>query len=190
MVEGSDHWEAETVLKAERWRAEAFQLWSGEDSWESLGQQDIKPVHPKGSQPWISIGGTDAEAEAPILWPPDGKSQLIGNNPDAGKDWGREEKGLTEDEMVGWHHWLSGREFEQTPGDSEGPGSLVGYSSWGRKESDTTECGLFSLLSFRLIFLLFFIISFVLLIIIFNWLFWSLCYISLIFHSHSLLLYT
>ena len=79
--------------------------------------KEITPVTPKGNQPWIFIGKIDAEAEAPILWPPDGKSQLTGKDPDAGKDWGQEEKGTTEDEMVGWHHQLSGQELEQTPGD-------------------------------------------------------------------------
>ena len=97
------------------------------------------PVSPKGNQPWIFSGRTDAEAEAPILWPPDAKNQLIGKDPDAGKDWRQEEKGTTEDEMVGWHHWLNGHEFEQTPGDSEGPGSLVCCCLWGLRESDTTE---------------------------------------------------
>ena len=87
--------------------------------------KEIKPVHPKGNQPWIFIGRTDTEAEAPILWPPDGKSWLIGKDPDAGKDWGQEKKGPTEDEMVGWHHHLSGHEFEQALGDGEGQGNLV-----------------------------------------------------------------
>ena len=90
----------------------------------------IKPVNPKGNQIWIFIGRTDAEAETPILWPPDAKSQLIGKDPDAGKDWGQEVKRVTEDEMAGWHHWLNGHEFEQTPGDSEGQGSLVCCSPW------------------------------------------------------------
>ena len=86
--------------------------------------EEIKPVNPKGNQPQIFIGRTDPEAEAPILWPHDAKSWLIGKDPDAGKDWGQEAKGITEDEMVGWHHWINGCEFEQTPGDSEGQGSL------------------------------------------------------------------
>ena len=84
-----------------------------------LDSKDIKPVNPKGNQPWILIGRTDAEAETPILWPPDPKTQLIGKDPDAGKDWGLVKKGVTEDEMVGWHHWFNGHEFEQTPGGSE-----------------------------------------------------------------------
>ena len=102
-----------------------------------LGCKEIQPVHPKGNQSWIFIGRTDAEAEAPILWPPDAKSWLIGKDPDAGKDWGQE-KGAAEDEMVGWHHRLNGHEFEQTSVDGEGQRSLVCCSSWGRKESDTT----------------------------------------------------
>ena len=86
----------------------------------SLDSKEIKPTNPKGNKPWIFIRRTDAEAEAPILWPHDAKSQLIRKDPDAGKDWGQKEKGVTEDEMVGWHHWLSGHGFEQTPGDIEG----------------------------------------------------------------------
>ena len=81
--------------------------------------KEIKPVNPKGNQPWIFFGRTDAEAEAPVLWPPDAKSRLMEKDPDAGKDWGQEEKGTTEDEMVGWHHRLNGHEFEQASGDSE-----------------------------------------------------------------------
>ena len=104
-----------------------------------MDSKEIKPVHPKGNQPWIFIGKTDTEAEAPILWPPDVKSWLIGKDPHAGKDWGQEEKGTTEDKMIGWHHRLNGHEFEQTLGDSEGQGSLTCCSLWGRKELDTTE---------------------------------------------------
>ena len=104
-----------------------------------LDCQDIKPVHPKGNQSWIFIGRTDAEAEAPILWPLNMKSQLTGKVPDAGKDWRREEKGTTEDETVGWHHRLNGYEFEQALGDGEGQGSLACCRPWGCKESDTTE---------------------------------------------------
>ena len=101
-----------------------------------LGIKEIKTVSPKENQSWIFIGRTDAEAEAPILWPPDVKSWLTGKDTDAGKDWGQEKKGVTEGEMVGRHYWLNGHEFEQTPGDGEGQGSLVCYSPWGRKESD------------------------------------------------------
>ena len=84
----------------------------GEDSWESLGLQEIQPVHPKGDQSWVFIGRTDVEVETPILWPPDVKSWPIGQDPDAGKDWRQEDKGTTEDEMVGWHHWLNWHESE------------------------------------------------------------------------------
>ena len=104
-----------------------------------LGYKEIKPVNPKGNQSWIFIGRTDAEAEAPVLWPPDVKSWLIGKDPDAGKDWRQEEKGTTEDEMVGWHHWLDGHEFEQALGVGDGWGSLTCCNPWGHKESDTTE---------------------------------------------------
>ena len=98
---------------------------------------EIKLVNPKGNQPWIFIGRTDAEA--PILWPPDVKSWLIGKDPDSGKDWRQDEMGTTEDKMAGWYHRLDEYEFEQTLGDSEGQGSLVCCSPWGHKESDTTE---------------------------------------------------
>ena len=104
---------------------------------DPLDHKEIKPVNLKGNQSWIFIGRTDAEAEAPILWPPDAK-RLIGKDPDAGKDWRQEEKGLTEDEMVGWHHRFNGHESEQTPGDDEGQGSLECCSPWGWKELDTT----------------------------------------------------
>ena len=96
-------------------------------------------AHPKGNQTWIFIGRTDAEAETPILWPPDVKNWLIGKDPDAGKDWRQEEKGITEDEMVGWHHQLNGHEFEQALGVGDGQGSLACCSPWGRKESDMIE---------------------------------------------------
>ena len=103
-----------------------------------LDCKDINPVNSKGNQSWIFIGRTDAEAEAPILRPPDAKSQLIRKDPDSGKDW-RQEKGKTEDKMVGWHHWFDGHEFEEAPGDGEGQGNLVYFNPWGHKESDTTE---------------------------------------------------
>ena len=103
-----------------------------------LGCKEIQPVNLKGNQSWIFIRMIDAEVEAPRLWPPDVKSWLTGKDPDAGKDWGQEEKGMTEDEMVGWHHQLNGHEFEQTPGDGEGQGNLVCCSPWGHKELDTT----------------------------------------------------
>ena len=100
---------------------------------------NIKPVNPKGNQSWIFIGRTDAEVEAPKLWPPDAKSWLIWKDPDAGKDWRHEEKGTTEDKMDGWHHWLNAHEFEQALGDGEGQESLACCSPWACKESDTTE---------------------------------------------------
>ena len=103
----------------------------GEDSWESLDCKEIKPVNPKGNQSWIFIGRTNAEAEAPILWPPDVKNWLIGKYPDSGKDWRREEKETTEDEMVGWHHQLDEHEFEQALGVGNGPGSLMYCWSMG-----------------------------------------------------------
>ena len=104
-----------------------------------LDSKEIKPVNPKGNQAWLLIQRTDAEADAPILWPPDVKNQLIGKEPDAGKDWRQEEKGLIEDEMVGWHHQFNGHEFVQGPRDSEGQGSLACCSPQGHKESDMTE---------------------------------------------------
>ena len=104
-----------------------------------LDCKEIQPVHPKGNQSWIVIGRTDAEAEAPIIWPPNAKNWLIGKAPDAGKDWGQEEKGTTEDEMVGWHHQLIGHEFEQALGVGDGQGSLACCSLWSHKEMDTTE---------------------------------------------------
>ena len=101
-----------------------------------LDCKEIQPVNPKGSQPWIFIGMADAEAEALALWPPDAKSQLIGKAPDAGKDWRQEEKGTTEDKMVGWYHWVDGHEFEQAPWVGDGQGVLVCCSPWGHKELD------------------------------------------------------
>ena len=104
-----------------------------------LDCKEIQPAHPKGNQFWVFIGRTDVEAETPILWPPDAKSWLICKDPDAGKDWGQEEKWTTKNEMVGWHHQLNGHEFGWTPGVGDGQGGLACCSSWGRKESDTTE---------------------------------------------------
>ena len=110
----------------------------GEDFESPMDCKEIQPVHPK-DQSWVFIGRTDAEAETPILWPPDAKSWLIGRDPDAGRDWGQEEKGTTEDEMARWRHWLDGYGFEWTPGVGDGQGGLACCDSWGRKESDTTE---------------------------------------------------
>ena len=116
---------------------ESLNLMVLEKTLKFLGCKEIKLVNPKGNQQWIFIGRTDAKAEAPILWPLDAKSQLIKKEPDAGKDWGQE-KGATEDKMVGWHHQLNGHEFEQTLGDSGGQESLACCSPRGPKESDMT----------------------------------------------------
>ena len=120
-------------------RIDAFELWYWRLLKSPLDCKEIKPVKPKENQSWIFSGRTDAETEAPIFWLPDSKSQLIGKDPDAGKDWRQEEKGTTEDEIVGWHHQLNRHEFEQTPGGSEGQGSLGCCSPWGWKELNTTE---------------------------------------------------
>ena len=104
-----------------------------------LDCKEIQPVNPKGNQPWIVIGRTDAEAETPVLWPPDAKNWLIWRDSDAGKDWRQEEKGMTEDEIIGWHHWLNEHEFGQTLGVGDGQGGLACCSPWDCKESDMTE---------------------------------------------------
>ena len=104
-----------------------------------LDCKEIQPVPPKGDQSWVFIGRTEAEAETPILWPPHVKSWLIGKDPDAGRDWGQEKKGMTENEMAGGHHWLDAHEFGWTSGVGDGQGGLACCGSWGRGESDTTE---------------------------------------------------
>ena len=132
---GCESW---TVKKAEHRRIDDFELWCWRGLFESpLDCKEIQPVHPKGDQSWVFIGRTDAET--PIIWPPCAKSWLIGKDPDAGRDCGQEEKGTTEDEMAGWHHWLDVHEFEWTPGTGDGQGGLLWCDSWGCKESDTTE---------------------------------------------------
>ena len=132
-------WESWTIRKAEHWRIDIFEPAVLKKTLESpLHCKKIKPVNPQENQHWIFIGRTDAEAEASVVWSPDAKNWLTGKNPNIGKDWGQEEKGMTEDEMVGWHHWLNGHEFVQTPGDSEGQRSLLCCTPWGRKERDTT----------------------------------------------------
>ena len=126
----------------EIWELKNWCFWTVvlENTLESpLDCKEIQPVHPKGNQPWISIGRTDAEVDAPILWPPDVKNWLSGKDPAAGKDWRQVEEGMTEDEMVGWHHWLKGHEFEQALGDDEGQRSLACCSPWGHKQLDTSE---------------------------------------------------
>ena len=130
-----------TMKKAELWRINAFELWClrrlFRDPW-TPGRSN--PVHPKGGQSWVFFGRTNVEAETPILWPPNAKNWLIvSNDSDAGKDWRQEEKGTTEDEMVGWHHQLDGHEFEQALGVGDGQGSLACCSPWGRKELNMTE---------------------------------------------------
>ena len=126
----------------ESWARKNWCFWTVvlEKTLESpLDCKEIKPVHPKGNQSWVFIGRTDAKVETPVLWPPYAKSWLIGKDSNAGTDWGQEEKGTTEDEMAGWHHWLDGLESEWTLGVSYGQGGLACCSSWGRKELDTTE---------------------------------------------------
>ena len=147
VIYGCESW---TIKKAERQRIDAFDLWC----WRRLlrvpwtARRSFQPVHPKGSQSWIFIGRTDAEAETPILWPPDAKSWLIGKDPDAGQDWGQEEKGTTEEEMVGQHYRLDGHEFEQAlgavMGSSSGkPGVLQSMGSQSRTQlSGWTEMNL------------------------------------------------
>ena len=140
------YWKAETLSSGhvwmweldceESWAPKNWCFWTVvlEKTRESpLGCKEIQPVHPKGDQSWVFIERTDVEAQTPIRWPPDAKSWLIGKDPDAGKDWGQEEKGVTEDEMVGWHHWLNGHGFGWTPGVGDGQGGLACCDSWGRR---------------------------------------------------------
>ena len=132
-------WASWTIRMTEHQRIDVFVLWC----WRGLlgipwTAKRSKPVSTKGNQYWIFIGRADVEAETPILWPPDVRSQLIRKEPDAGKDW-RQKKVTTEDEMVGWHHWLNGHASGQALGDGEGQGSLACCSPWGRKELDMTE---------------------------------------------------
>ena len=136
VIYGCESW---TTKKAKRRKIDACELWC----WRRLlrvpwtarrsNQSILKEISP------VFIGRTNAEAETPILWPPDAKSWLIWKDPDAGKDWRWKERGTTENEMVGWHHWLNGHEFEQVPGVGDGQGGLVCCSPWGRKGSNTTE---------------------------------------------------
>ena len=126
----------------ESWLPKNWCFWTvvSEKALESpLDCKEIQTVRPEGNQSWIFIGRTDAKAETPILWPPDMKNWLTGKVPGGGKDWRQEEKGVTEDEMVGWYHWLDGHEFEQVLGVGDGPGSLVCCSPWGCNKLDMTE---------------------------------------------------
>ena len=128
---GCESW---TVKKA--WAPKNWCFWTVvlEKTLESpLDYKEIQPVHPKGDQSWLFIGRTDVEAETSILWPPHAKSWLIGKDPDAGRDLGQEEKGTTEDEVIGWYHRLSGHEFERALGVGNGQGGLVCCSPWGRR---------------------------------------------------------
>ena len=126
-------------LIAEHQRNDAFELFLEKTLESPLDCKKIQPVHHKVDQSWVFIGRTDVEAETPILWPPHAKCWLIGKDPDAGKDWGQEEKGTTKDEMAGWHHRLDGHGFGWTPGVGDGQGDLACCNSWGCKELDTTE---------------------------------------------------
>ena len=113
---------------------------AGEDSWESpLDCKEIQPVHSEGDQLWVFFGRNDAKAETPVLCPPHEKSWVIGKNSDAGREWGQEEKRMTEEEMARWHHWVDGHEFEWTLGDGDGQGGLAWCNSRGHKELDMTE---------------------------------------------------
>ena len=127
------------LKKAECQRIDAFELWCWRRLVSPLDCKEIQLVPSKGDQSWVFIRRTDAEVETPILCPPHAKSWLIGKDPDAGRDWGQEENGTTEDEMAGWHHGLDGRESEWTPGDGDEQGGLVCCYSWGHKELDMTE---------------------------------------------------
>ena len=131
---GCESW---TTKMAELWRTDSFKWWCCRRLLASpLDCKEINPVNPKENQPWIFIVRMDAEAT--ILWSLDSKNWLTGKDPDAGKDWGQEKR-AAEDEIVGWHHWFNGHEFEQAPGDGEGQGSLACCSPWGHKESATEQ---------------------------------------------------
>ena len=133
---GCESW---TVKKDECRRMDAFELWCWRTLESPLDCKEIQSVHFKGDQSWVFIGRNDAEAKTPILWTSHGKNWLVGKDRDAGRDWGQEEKGTTEDEMAGWHHRLDGHEFEWTLGVGDGQGGLACCNSWGCKESDKTE---------------------------------------------------
>ena len=131
---GCERW---TIKTAEHWRIDAFELWCRR-IFLRVPWTARRSNHPKGDQSWVLIGRADFEAETPILWPPDAKSWLIWKAPDAGRDWGQEEKGTAEDEMVGWHHQLNMHGFAWTPGVGDGQGGLACCGSWCCRESDTT----------------------------------------------------
>ena len=132
-------WELDCV---ESWVPKNWWPWTvvlGKTLESPLGCKEIQPVHSEGDQPWDFFGRNDAKAETPVLWPPHVKGWLIEKDSDAGRDCGQKEKGTTEDEMAGWHHWLDGRESDWTPGDDDEQGGLACCNSWGHKVSDTTE---------------------------------------------------
>ena len=134
---GCESWTVKKALALKNW---CFWTLVLEKTLESpLDCKEIQPVHSEGDQSWVFFGRTNAKAETPILWPLYAKSWLLGKDSDAGRDWGQEEKGMTEDEMAGWHHQLDEREFEWTAGVGDGQGGLVCWGSWGHKESDMTE---------------------------------------------------
>ena len=139
-----------TLYLCKMWELDCEESWALKNWWfwtvvlektleSPLDCKEIQPVHSEGDQTWVFFRRNDAKAETPVLWPPHVKSWLIGKDSDAGRDWGQEEKGTTEDEMAGWHNQLDGREFEWTPGVGDGQGGLACCDSWGRKDSDTTE---------------------------------------------------
>ena len=135
VIYGCESW---TIKKAEPQRNDAFDLLCWRRLESPMDCKEIQRVHLKGNQSWIFIVRMMLKLKLPILWPPDAKNSLIWIDPDAEKDWSGEQE-TTEDEMVGWHHWLNGHEFEQAPGDSDGLGSLACCGPWGHKEPDTTE---------------------------------------------------
>ena len=149
---------ADCLSLVESWALKNWCFWNVvlEKTLESpMGCKENQPVHPKWNQSWIFIGRTDAET--PILWPPDAKNWPIWKDPDSGKDWGQEEKGMTEDEMAGWHYRLNGHGFGWTPGVDDGQGGLACCPSWGCKESDTTEWLNWTKLIFHIIVILYLI---------------------------------
>ena len=126
----------------EGWAPKNWCFWTavlGKTLESPLDCREIQPGHSEGDQPWDFFGRSDAKAETPVVWPRHAKGWLIGKDSDAGRDWRQKEKGTTEDEMAGWHHWLDGRESGWTPGVGDGQGGLACCVSWGRKESATTE---------------------------------------------------
>ena len=157
---GKDYVKA--VYYKESWALRNWCFWTVvlEETPESpLDCKEMEPVPYEGDQPWVFFGGNDAKAEAPVLWPPHVRHWLIGKDSDAGRDWGQEEKGTTEDEMAGWHHWLNANESEWIPGDGDGQGGLACCNSCDRKESDMTEWMNWTKLNWKVFILIFFLLS-------------------------------